>query len=364
MRKTVGLVSALLALIVSLAALSGCSSSTATSAVATNTRSIIDSAGRTVAIPQTVTAVYSAVPTAESMVYSLAPDKLIGWVNAPSDTAKPFLTEKARSLPVLGGWMGEKSTANLEEIIKANPDLIVFMTTIGINSNGAKLADTISQQTNRPVVVLDSSLAKTAEMYRLLGDWLGVAERGEELASYSEEALASVKSKVATIPDDKLVSVYYAESATGLATDPSGSDHTEVLDFVRGKNVASVEKKSGQGMSPVSMEQVLSWNPQVILVSTWSGGAESLKTIKTDATWAKVPAVSSGRVYLIPSQPFNWFDRPPNTARVLGVQWLANLLYPDAVKLDITKQVKEYYLTFYGATVTDAQVESLLSQGK
>lgn len=361
MTKRLRWVAMLAGLATAFAALTGCAGGTGTGESTTSaTRTVTDAAGRSVEIPTTINTVYCAVPTAEPMVYSLAPDKLAAWVNAPSDAIKPFLTEKARALPAVGGWMGEKSTANMEEIIKLSPDLIVVMTSTGINTNGKQLAQTIQSKTGRPVVLMDSSLDKTAATYRELGDWLGVKDRAEKLAAYSEKTFTDVAAQAAKVPADKKVSVYYAEGATGLTTDPSGSDHTQVIDFVGGKNVADVEMKAGQGMTPVSLEQVATWNPDVILVSPWSGGADAYKLITTDSKWAELSAVKNHRVYVVPAIPFNWTDRPPSAARVIGVQWLGNLLYPDQVGLDIKAQVKDFYSTFYNVELTDAQVSTVL----
>ena len=96
------------------------SATTGSSSQAT-TRVITDMAGRQVTIPTKINTVYCAVPTAEPMLYSLAPEKLAAWVNAPSNDVKKYLSDRAKNLPVLGGWMGEKSTANLEEIAKLAP---------------------------------------------------------------------------------------------------------------------------------------------------------------------------------------------------------------------------------------------------
>lgn len=361
MTKRLRWVAILAGLATAFTALTGCATSSgAAESTTTATRTVTDAAGRSVEIPTTINTVYCAVPTAEPMVYSLAPEKLAAWVNAPSDAIKPFLIEKARSLPAVGGWMGEKSTANMEEIIKLSPDLIVVMTSTGINTNGKQLAETIQSKTGRPVVLMDSSLDKTAATYRELGDWLGVSERAEKLAAYSEKTFADVSAKAATVPTDKKVSVYYAEGATGLTTDPSGSDHTEVIDFVGGTNVADVEMKAGQGMTPVSLEQVVSWDPDVILVSPWSGGSDAYKLITTDSKWAELSAVKNHRVYAVPAIPFNWTDRPPSAARVIGVQWLGNLLYPEQISLDIAAQVKDFYATFYDVELTDDQVATVL----
>ncbi|MFZ3132808.1 MAG: ABC transporter substrate-binding protein, partial [Desulfosporosinus sp.] len=248
------------------------------------TRVMTDMAGRQVTIPTKINTVYCAVPTCEAMMYSLAPEKMAAWVNAPSNDLKKYLSDRARNLPVLGGWMGEKCTANLEEIAKLAPDLIIFMTDLDAENkvSSATTANSITDQTKRPVIVLDSIITSTPKVYRIMGDILGVQDRAEKLAAYTEQKMAAVSDMVAKISEDKRVNVYYAEGNAGLATEPEASHHTEVLKFAGGKNVANVQAKSGQGMSPVSMEQVLAWNPDLILVSSSTGGDKNYQTILND----------------------------------------------------------------------------------
>ncbi len=358
-------VAVLLCLLMTIFLITGCSGTKQETSTpdATNstTRVITDMAGRQVEIPTTINTIYCAVPTAEAMVCSLAPEKMVAWVFEQPDAGKKYLSDPVKELPVLGGWMGEKCTANLEEIAKVAPDLIVFMTTLSPNYDYAlKNAESITNQTNRPVVIMDSSFENTAKVYKLMGDILGHQERAEELSAYCEKAMNDIKEMTSKIPQDKLVRVYYAEGAGGLATDPSGSGHTEVLDFVRGVNVADVQAKGGQGMTPVSLEQVLSWNPDVILVSTSTGGEKNYQSILKDASWNNVKAVKDGKVYLTPSLPFNWFDRPPDIMRIIGIKWLANVLYPEYVNIDLNQEVKDFFKLFYNMDLNDEQVAELL----
>jgi len=343
--------------------LAGCNSKTNSTkqdtAASPNTREITDMAGRKVEIPTEINTVYCAVPTAEAMLYSLAPEKMAARVGASSNTK--YLSDRVKDLPVLGGWMGEKCTANLEEITKQSPDIIIFMTDLD-SANKAKAAETsdgITAQTKRPVIVLDSVFTTTPEAYRLMGDILGVQARAEKLASYSEQKMASISNMVAKIPDEKLVNVYYAEGIEWLSTEPEANHHTDVLRFVRGKNVADVMNKSGIGMTPVSMEQVFSWNPDVILVSS-SGSINNFDKMMKDSSWTKINAVKNGKVYVTPSKPFGWFDRPPNIMRVLGAQWLASVLYPDYVKIDLNQEVKDFFSLFLNYELTDQEVTELL----
>ena len=295
-------------------------------------REITDMAGRTVTIPTEVNSVYCAVPTGEAMVATLSPEKIIGWVNEPSAAAMEYLPENLASMPVIGGWMGQQVTANMEDIITLDPDIIIYVGT-------------------------DGSLA---EVYRTLGDWIGEAERGEELATYYETKLADVVEKIDAIPDSERPRVYYAENSDGLATDPAGSSHTEVLDYCKVTNVADVEMKSGQGRTEVSIEQVIAWDPELILCHS---GFVLADDITSNPQWADIQAVKDGEVYTTPAVPFNWFDRPPNVMRLMGIQWFATVCYPD-IDIDINQETKDFYKLFYKMDLSDEQVESLLNQNQ
>jgi len=294
------------------------------------------------------------------MVFSLAPEKMAAWVNQPSDNQISLLGERAQELPVLGGWMGEKVTANLEEMAKLAPDIIVWM---GDPKTASNTAEAITQQTQRPVVVVDSNFDPTPEVYRFMGDILGVPERGEKLAAAWEACVKDVSAMVATIPDDKKVAVYYAEGNAGLTTNPAGSGHTVVLDFVKGVNIGDVEDKSGAAASPVSMEQILSWNPDVVLVSS-AASADTYNTVMTDSSWANVKAVQNKRVYMTPNLPFPWFDRPPGVMRALGIYWCGNVLYPEYVNIDLHQKTKDFCKLFYNVDLTDDQVSLILKNAE
>ena len=320
-------------------------------------REITDMAGRTVVIPTQVDAVYCAVPTGEAMVATLAPEKIIGWVNEPSEATMEYLPENLASLPVIGGWMGQEATASMEDIIKLAPDVIVYMSSGSLISTD-EVPDQISQQTGIPVVCVSSDLDKTAEVYRTLGDWIGEAERGEQLATYYEDKFDEVMAKIDAIPESERPTVYYAENADGLATDPTGSQHTEVLDHCKVVNVADVEMKSGQGRTEVSIEQVIEWNPEIILCHS---GFVLADDIMTNPQWADIQAVKDGKVYTTPAIPFNWFDRPPNVMRLLGIEWFASVCYP-SIDIDIEQEVRDFYSLFYNVDLTDEQLQALLNQ--
>lgn len=324
------------------------------------TVSITDQVGRVVEVPVPIETVFCTSPMGTNLLYTLAPEVLVGWNITPTALEKEFIPEKYRQVVGLGGWFGKNTTGNVEEIIKRDPDVILDLGTL--DEADISEADRIQGLVNIPVVVVDGGLTESGEAFRYIGRLLGLEERAEQLAAYCDEVLAEAQANTARLADTDRIRVYYAEGPEGLNTDPEGSGHTEVLTLVGGANVAQVEISS-YGMSPVSFEQVLLWNPDVILVASDPSEESGVyEQIMTGSRWADISAVKTGRVYQIPRGPFDWFDRPPSIGRILGVKWLGNLLYPELYPCDMEAEVRDFYRLFLHIDLTDAQLERLLAR--
>jgi iron complex transport system substrate-binding protein len=118
-------------------------------------------------------------------------------------------------------------------------------------------------------------------------------------------------------------------------------------------------------MTGVSLEQIYQWNPDIILV--WSGnfdGMDSYREIRTSVKWRNLDAVKRNAVYQVPWRPFGWIDRPPGMNRLIGVVWLANLLYPDVFPYDMVAVVKEFFLKFYHYNMSDEEAQKIIGNEK
>lgn len=324
------------------------------------TRKVVDMYGREIEIPAVIKKAYATSQIGIIVLYSLNPDKLAGWGFSLSDDDKKFIGEKYYSLPVLGVWSGKTGSGNIEEIIKVHPDVIFSITTK--DDSQKDLADKVQKQTGIPVIMVDSSLEKLDSMYETIGGIMDEKTRAKELGDYCAKTVSDIKAIKEKIPEDKRVKVYYAEGPKGLETDPEGSFHTEVLSLVGGVNVAKVQMQGGFGRSSVSMEQLLSWNPDVIIVGyDKDAKAGFFNDIYKDSNWKSIKAIKEKKVYSIPNRPFDWFDRPPSVNRIIGVKWLSNLLYPEYVKLNIEDEVKNFYEKFYHKELSSQEVKELLA---
>jgi ABC-type Fe3+-hydroxamate transport system substrate-binding protein len=198
---------------------------------------VIDLAGRRVEIPDRISRVLAAGPPASILLYTLAPEKMIGWVRTPSSAEKAFLLDSVRELPEYGRLTGRGGTANLEDVLKFKPDLIIDIGSVG--PTYVSLASNVQEQTKIPYVLLDGTFSKVPEIYRLLGDLLGVKDRAEELARYADETINGLTARITSIPEGERPRVYYGRGVNGLETGLAGSINVEVLERVGAINVAA-----------------------------------------------------------------------------------------------------------------------------
>lgn len=318
---------------------------------AAEARTVTDSAGRAVEIPDVVTRVFAAGPPAAVLLYAVKPEAMIGWVRQPRPQDLPFLIEAVRNLPTLGQITGAGDVVNVETIVAERPDLILDFGTI--NDGYVDLANRVQAQTGVPYILIDGSFAATPEALRLVGDILGVPAQGEALAAYFEAALAEVDRVLATVPAEARPQIYMARGATGLQSGTRGSINMAIIERVGAVNVVD---STGGGLVTVSPEQVIAWAPDTILTldATFAG------EVAGRPEWQTVPAVANGRVLLAPDTPFGFLDIPPSLNRIVGLYWSLTKLYPDAASFDLRAKIREFYELFYHVTPTDGQLDVLV----
>ncbi len=324
----------------------------ASTSVAADRRVVTDSAGRRVEVPARIERVYAAGGPATLLLYAVAPDKMLGWTRPPSAEEQAYLPARYAGLPTLGRLTGRGNMANVEVVLAARPDIILDYGSV--TPTYVSLADRIQQQTGIPYLLFDGSLSEIPGAFRAVGDLLGAGDRAAELARYAERALAETDRRVSAIPADKRPLVYYARGPRGLETATTGSINVESLDRLGARNVAGTQ--IGAGLATVSLEQILTWNPQVIIAmdAAFSAGVGS------DARWRDVRAVRDGRVYAVPQLPFPWVDFPPSVNRLIGLKWLGRVLYPEHFPEDLRAEARAFYALFYHRAPSKSQLDELL----
>ncbi|MDY4541393.1 MAG: ABC transporter substrate-binding protein [Candidatus Ventricola sp.] len=316
-------------------------------------RVFTDSTGREVTVDQEISRIAVTGPLGQIVVFAIAPDMLVGIPGAWNPEAKAFLDEQYYSLPVLGQLYGGKGDLNLEELLKAAPQVVID---IGEPKGSiAEDMDALTEQTGIPFVHISAYLESMDETYTMLGELLGLEEEAGVLAETCERIYSRA---VEMMQGVEKVNMLYATGENGLNVLANGGYHSGVIDMMA-NNVAVVENVSSKGTgNEVDMEQILNWNPDVIVFSENS----IYDTVGEDPVWQNVSAIANNRYYEVPFGPYNWIGQPPAVQRLLGMMWLGKLLYPEAATYDLYDEVAQYYQLFYHCDLTREQYDALMAK--
>ncbi len=318
------------------------------------TREFTDSTGRTVTVPETVTKIAISGPLSQVYILPLAGDLLVGVSNAYSVDAAIYLPDYILEKPEIGQLYGGKGEMDLEALLQADPDVV-----IDIGDAKATIREDmerLSNQTGIPFVHVDASVATAPEAYRMLGELTGREEKAEQLASYCQKILDQTTAIMKQVDaDNARKSVLYCLGDSGNHVIAKGSFHGDTVNLLA-DNLADLEDvvSSGDG-NEVDLEQLLVWDPEVILFAPDS----IYDTVGSNESWQSLSAIQSGQYYEEPYGPYGWLSSPPAVQRYLGMLWLGALLYPDYVNYDLQEAVTEYYKVFYDCDLTDSMYQTL-----
>lgn len=325
-----------------------------------STRVITDDAGREVSVPavKNIKKVFFTSGLAQIYITSLAPELMGATSSEYMKEELEFLPEGLSDLPVLGKLNGNENI-DKESLLKENIDIIFSISGVPLTEENIDEAIVIEKQTSIPCVLVDGSFDKIPDAFKLLGDILGKEDRANELAEYCDNSFKTVENIVKDIPENEKKSLYYALGPTGLQTESADSQHMVAFLKAGAKSCLEGDKTFTDGMSDVSLEQVIKWNPEVIIsIGDEFGGGYS--EILKNSEWKNIQAVKNSQVYAMPGLPFSWCDRPPGVNRLIGLHWVLNLLYPDLYDIDIKDYAKDFFKTFYGTEISDATMDKIL----
>lgn len=312
-----------------------------------------DSLGRQVLVPQEITRVAVTGPAAQIAVFALAPDKLVGVTSEWEDFAAGLLDEKYLALPVLGQLYGGKGELNLETLLAADPQVVID---VGEAKKGAAQdLDALGEQTGIPFVHISADIDCMDRAYAMLGELLDMPGEAGLLGAYCAGVYARAKGIAEKV---NKVRMLYVTGEEGLGVIAKNSYHSAIIDML-GDNLAVVDSPSSRGTgNEVDMEQILAWNPDVVVFSNGS----VYDSVDSDPLWQAVSAVADGQYYEAPFGLYNWMGFPPGAQRLMGMTWLGWLLYPQEADYDLYEETAKYYELFYHCALTRAQFDTLTSR--
>ena len=312
----------------------------------------VDSAERYVAVPDRVGRVMAADQSAAVLIFVLAPEKLAGWSQPLSRGQRAYIPARFARLPVAGPLNGPAPAAAQGAVARLRPDLIIE--TGVVSREAAARADAVQQQTGVPYILLDGSIQQIPYTLATVGAMLGVAERGEDLASDARRAIDGLRGRLLITESTSRPLVYYGRGPDGLETGLAGSPAMAAIDQAGVINVAA--RLGNGGLTRVTREQIFQWSPAIVIAQQRS----FYDALQRDRRWRSLTAVADKHVFLAPTNPFGWIDDPAGVNRIIGLPWLSALFYPNVYQEDLRASVRDFYDKFYRIKLGDRQLEALV----
>lgn len=308
-------------------------------------RTITDSTGRTVTIPETVESIVCVnVGALRYTCYMQAQDLVVGVEDYEQEPTMSRLYnyvnfDQFSSLPVIGS-NGEHYP---EAIISANPDVIIM------SAAESKDADDLQDKTGIPVVVVpgsDTTLDDNAyETIRLMGEVYGKEDRAEELTNYLDSVKADLETRTADIPDADKPTVYVG----GVSfKGHHGFEGTEAnygpFVLIHANNLADTTGQSGA--FDIDTEQVLAWDPDVIFLDFNGMALINEDYAKNPDFYQGLTAVREGRVY----SQISFRSSASNLETALAdAYYAATILYPEQfADIDPVEKAGEIFTALLG----------------
>lgn len=312
---------------------------------------VFDMAGNPLGLPARVERVACLeVLCYQKMLMLGAADKVTMMVQ----TAAPWMAVVDPAVEGIRKFSGEPS---FEQLLADRVDMVFYaynapQTLERLRSLG--LAGAVSQPLGR-IEDAASFVEESKRSLRLFGRILGpeAERRAEDWCAYADKTVAFVSERLKDVPRQGRPRVYYLRGPQALDTQGPGGN-TFWIGVLAGADMV-VKDRPWAGRAQVSMEDMVRWNPEVVLV----GRQYSPDLVLKDARWANMDAVRNHHVYSTPEGVFYWDG---GIEQMLLLEYLAKLLYPDRfADLDMVAEVRDFFSRFYRHSLSEDEARLLLA---
>ena len=368
-KKTTKLLVLMLALAMTMMSLAACGSSgDSEEAASPDVITVTDHADNQVEVPAKIDkiAVCDIFPLPSVLaVFFDSADKIVG-MPEPSMTAAQNGLLGQLYPEILNAETGyiDGTNVNMEELAALEPDVVFY------SASSPELGDQLRDAGFAAVAISvnkwDYNCIETLNNWiDLLSQMFPESDKAELCRTKSEEMYSLVQDRVKDIPDEEKANAFFLfqYSDTTLLTSGQQFFGQWWADAIGAKNVA--QELSTDNSVAVNMEQVYSWNPDLIFMTNFNTFyPDDLynNTVGSD-DWSTVKAVQNHEVYKMPLGTYRTYT--PGVDTPMTLQWLAQKAYPEIFgDIDLAEEVREYYNKLYGITVTDEQIEAMYNPAK
>jgi iron complex transport system substrate-binding protein len=243
---------------------------------------------------------------------------------------------------------------NIEELAKANPDVVFVDGDMARNEGEVEKFNKFKI----PFLVVEyKNIEEQKYAVKMIGKVVGNLDKAVGYEEYYDNCIEKVSSMVKDIPKEQRMRLYHSvnEASRTDAKDTLPAEWTEISGAV---NVSVNDKlKFVDNKYFASLEQILLWNPDVIIVN--EEGVDEY--IINNEQWENIKAVKNDRVYKMPNGVSRW-GHPGSIETPLAILWTAKKLYPEYTEeINLEKEVKNFYSEFFNYDLSDDDIKNILS---
>lgn len=297
----------------------------------------------------------------------VASGDLIQTAESVNDRDSLFLCPQLLELPQIGY---PTAAVDYETLVSANPDLVILRNSEYIKDSEitAEAIQKIEQDLKIPLVVVNGpgcydevKVETQYEGIRLMGEVFGCEERAEEVIALMQAPLTMIQERTAGIVEEDKPAVMYIGGLKGeeLSGSVWGRNYG---DAKFGEEIAGIRNvhSEHEAVRQVSAEQIITMNPDVIILCTVSPTPEVFLTDELYAPLRNVNAVKNGRVASVGLLTW-WGDFRLEVPTIMMIS--AKSVYPELFEdIDVGQWLNEYHMALYNLSEEDAQQLKVVQQ--
>lgn len=243
---------------------------------------------------------------------------------------------------------------NMEELVKSDPD-VAF---VDMQTASDKAQTDQFDKFKIPYVVIDfGNMEEQRYAMEVVAKVVGDTGRIKKYEEFYDRSISIVSERVKDIPQDKRVKIYHSVNEA-TRTDTVDSLSADIIQLAGGIDV-SVDQDLNiiEDKYYASLEQILLWNPDVIMVNEQGVDQYIIK----NEQWKNIKAVKDNKVIKMPNGVSRW-GHPNSMETPLAILWIAKTLYPDKFQdVDINAETKKFYSEFFNFNLSDDLVNKILA---
>ena len=267
-----------------------------------------DDTGRAVAIDQIPQKIVSFGPSITEILFALGLEEKVVGVEDYSD-----YPEAAKLKPKVGNAF----SPSLEKIVELEPDLVLTVKQEQLNMELDALGI-------RFMVLDPKDIDGIFKDIELVGEITGTKKRAEKLIKDMQDSVSQVLAQVKDVPK---VRVFFIVDATDLTlpwTAGTGSFIDALITMAGGENIAA---KGQDAWVQFSLEQIVSSNPEVIIIQTMTGGIPTVskEVLEASPAWGEMTAVKQDKMRFIDGDLVS----RPGPRIVQGLEEMVKIIHPE-----------------------------------